>query len=49
MAADRFFLIALKNVPEVVNKMIFESKKCLDVDVGSPLPVSRSDLIERNP
>ena len=29
MAADRFFLIALKNVPEVVNKMIFDSKKCL--------------------
>ena len=29
MADDRFYLIALENVPEVVNKMIFYSKKCL--------------------
>ena len=29
MAADRFVLIGLEDVPEVVSKAIFNSKKCL--------------------
>ena len=29
MAANRFILIGLEDVPEVVSKAIFDSKKCL--------------------